>query len=542
MSIRLQKTALLACALMVFIGTNSAFAQPVRGDHTFYIYPKGGITQYIGDYDPDGSSLWDSDDDGFPWAAGVELGYQFSPSFSLGGEGTYGNYPTANFDLEENDVQTYMGKLIGRYYPMAKTARFIPFLEAGLFGATGLEGKIKDNPTSPLTPDQVNQSDTGFGFGPLFGLGFDVAATDQLSILLELQFMLSIPDDGFDGNDLSLDVDNANMNGDLVSSYPFTPGDDGGAFQRFDLLNQLTLGFKFNFRKPIVPVMISDVNCPTNLRVGDTATFTASVNGDATGPVDYRWSSNGDVIGSGMVATHSFTQPGSYTVNFEASNRGGMVERSCIVNVAPALIGAEIVTLGADRSSFQVCEPVVVQFNAQTRGTEPVTYRWNFGDGTTGTGPNPTHSYTDPGTYTVRLDLSNEVGAVNRTVTINALECESICDDVTELNSSYFPRNASTLTAEGRAALAENLEILRECAELCVRVEGWAAPGERNPQALSTDRARAVAQYYMDNGVAASRVVSMGMGRVGGTTSKKEGGAQFQRTDSIPVPCENLNQ
>ena len=104
----------------------------------------------------------------------------------------------------------------------------------------------------------------------------------------------------------------------------------------------------------------------------------------------------------------------------------------------------------------------------------------------------------------------------------------------------YFPRNSSTLTAEGRAALGENLEILRECPDLCVRLEGWAAPGERNPQQLSEDRARAVAQFYQDNGIAASRIAATGMGVAEGTT-KKEGGAQQQRVDSIPVPCEDLN-
>ena len=192
--------------------------------------------------------------------------------------------------------------------------------------------------------------------------------------------------------------------------------------------------------------------------------------------------------------------------------------------------------------SFQVCEPVSVQFSANVRGDQPLTYSWDFGDGATGSGATTSHTYTEPGNYQVTLTLTNAQGTTTRSITVQALECEAdICEDVTDLNSVYFGQNSSTLTAEARAALQENIEILRECPDICVRIEGFAAPGERNPQQLSEDRARAVEQFYVDNGVPASRLMVAGMGRVAGT-SKKEGAAQFRRVDSIPLPCEELGQ
>lgn len=44
------------------------------------------------------------------------------------------------------------------------------------------------------------------------------------------------------------------------------------------------------------------------------------------------------------------------------------------------------------------CAPYTVQVHASGRGS---SFHWDFGDGTTATGPNQTHTYTIPGTYTI---------------------------------------------------------------------------------------------------------------------------------------------
>ena len=44
---------------------------------------------------------------------------------------------------------------------------------------------------------------------------------------------------------------------------------------------------------------------------------------------------------------------------------------------------------------------------------QPITYAWTFGDGGTSTAANPTHTYTQPGQYTVRLTVSDGVNTTN---------------------------------------------------------------------------------------------------------------------------------
>ncbi|MCE7699794.1 MAG: PKD domain-containing protein, partial [Methanobacterium paludis] len=58
--------------------------------------------------------------------------------------------------------------------------------------------------------------------------------------------------------------------------------------------------------------------------------------------------------------------------------------------------------------------PLTVQFN-DTSSNIPTSWYWDFGDGSSSTDENPTHTYTNAGTYTVTLTAIN--GAGNNTLT-----------------------------------------------------------------------------------------------------------------------------
>lgn len=72
--------------------------------------------------------------------------------------------------------------------------------------------------------------------------------------------------------------------------------------------------------------------------------------------------------------------------------------------------GLPVARAGADQNSV---ENSSVSFNGSASTDPeglPLTYAWNFGDGTKATGASPTHSFRDNGTYTVTLTVTDSVG------------------------------------------------------------------------------------------------------------------------------------
>lgn len=97
-------------------------------------------------------------------------------------------------------------------------------------------------------------------------------------------------------------------------------------------------------------------------------------------------------------------EPGVVTITLSVEDAYGAVSQPAtrIINI----YDAPIVNLTAQNSS-----PVMINdsvyFTATISGGTNVNYTWNYGDGTTGSGMNSTHSYTMAGTYTATVTASN---------------------------------------------------------------------------------------------------------------------------------------
>jgi PKD repeat protein len=79
----------------------------------------------------------------------------------------------------------------------------------------------------------------------------------------------------------------------------------------------------------------------------------------------------------------------------------------------PALEGAPpSATLSVSPNPVQVGQAVTLDAGGSQPGSSPIaSYGWDFGDGTNATGgPQETHQYSDPGTYTATVTVVDENG------------------------------------------------------------------------------------------------------------------------------------
>lgn len=140
---------------------------------------------------------------------------------------------------------------------------------------------------------------------------------------------------------------------------------------------------------------------------GLAVSFDAAGTKDSDGRVtDYRWDFGDGGTGTGMSASHTYAKGGSYTVRLVATDdRGGQgtVTRNVTVSNTPPTAAFQSASAGLD-ASFDAAASSDIDGRI-------TSYAWEYGDGATGTGPTPRHSYANPGTYTVKLTVTDNSGA-----------------------------------------------------------------------------------------------------------------------------------
>ncbi len=117
--------------------------------------------------------------------------------------------------------------------------------------------------------------------------------------------------------------------------------------------------------------------------------------------------------------SHQYTIPGIYDVRLIVRGPGGADTLTRVQYVTVSTL-APVADFGGTPTSGVA--PLSVQFTSLSTGEIDV-FQWSFGDGTTSSLQNPSHTYTDPGSYDVRLIVLGPGGAdtLLRTAYIEAL-------------------------------------------------------------------------------------------------------------------------
>lgn len=145
---------------------------------------------------------------------------------------------------------------------------------------------------------------------------------------------------------------------------------------------------------------------------------------------------------------------GDYNVTFSADGYKSKSFDVSVQNYEQELLDVQLVSLDLlpPTPSFYVeqnifnCSPAVSFINT-SEASDDTDYLWNFGDGNTSSEKNPTHIYTQNGTYNVTLTAQNNLGVNNfelhDAITIDLVELENyenvvICGEPVSTNLSVL--------------------------------------------------------------------------------------------------------
>jgi chitodextrinase len=445
----------------------SAQTMPMPAPGPLFIEARMQTNLYSGDR----VAPWISGLDGltgrFGPGAGLSLGYRLSEPLSIVGHLTSGIYPEIDRNslpsnrLDPSTTSSRRNHLSAELrYTLLPIGRFTPFLAGG---AGTYWGTLNGRRTTAIGPQ------IGLGIQtPLFGW----------PVFLRVDQFAAYPNDGLDGAGTS-------------STSP-------------DAVTTVSMGIVWT-RRPRPP-RLGDVviSVPSQVRTGDEALFLLST---ALDPVAYavEWDFGDGQRASTASAVHRYADPGTYIVRVTASTARDSVTREIQVTVLPVYERVSILSISATPRTPRTGE--TVQFTPVLRGA-PAACLWSFGDGRTSSLCETEHVFDAPGTYRVALQVMNEAHSAvsEQLVTIQA----EVCGTPPPLHVVFFSRNSATLSLSMRELLRENMATIGSCPGLQVVVQGYSLASEQaagRADDLATARAEAVVQYYVNLGLAASRVV-----------------------------------
>jgi len=189
------------------------------------------------------------------------------------------------------------------------------------------------------------------------------------------------------------------------------------------------------------PVQASIIASP----VSGTAPLTTSFTGSATGgtsPYTYSWNFGDGTSSPSQSPSHTYSSAGNYTATLTVTDSKPVSDTESIaitVTATPATLVAS-----ASASPVSGTAPLTTSFSGSaTGGTSPYTYSWNFGDGSSSSVQNPSHTYSSAGNYTATLTVTDSK---------SVSDTESIAITVTATPATLVA-SASASPASGLAPL-----------------------------------------------------------------------------------------
>ena len=170
---------------------------------------------------------------------------------------------------------------------------------------------------------------------------------------------------------------------------------------------------------------------------------TASTDPDARLPLTYAWQFGDGSSGTGERPQHAYASAGSYDVVLVVTDAWGAASAP---DTTTAVIAANVIPVAHPGGPYAGSAGAAIQFDGSgstdADGHVPLGYQWTFGDGTSGSGMEPAHTYASAGTYTVTLIVTDALGAASVAASTSAT-VTAATGTTTDLVRDAFSRTLS---------------------------------------------------------------------------------------------------
>jgi outer membrane protein OmpA-like peptidoglycan-associated protein len=227
----------------------------------------------------------------------------------------------------------------------------------------------------------------------------------------------------------------------------------------------------------------------------------------------YTWNFGDGGTSSEQNPTYTYPMMGDYFASLTVTDSKGNTSQNSI----SITVNCPRLTSIASGNPTSGTAPLMVEFKGSADGgCPPVTYKWDFGDGSTSTEQNPSHSYEPVGNYTASLTVTDsKKGTSQKTVSIMA------SDEFVPTPEKPVILTGINFEFDKAVLLPSSLQILdRVAASLIVHPDVSVEVGghcdsdgsDEYNLMLSDRRAKAVRDYLIKKGVPATRLTARGYG------------------------------
>jgi PKD repeat protein len=198
----------------------------------------------------------------------------------------------------------------------------------------------------------------------------------------------------------------------------------GGSFQTMELAAANSFAAFNSAGVDDLPPVAAFTAIPNPVPTGQSVAFDGTGSSDPDGTVSsYRWDFGDATVSTSSAPSHAYAAAGSYVVSLTVTDNSGSantISHAVTVTDRPPVAAFTI-------SPNPVLHGQLVSFDA-SGSSDPdgqvTTYSWDFGDGNFGSGASPTWTYGTPGSYIVKLTVTDNSGTTNtisHTVTVTDL-------------------------------------------------------------------------------------------------------------------------